>query len=287
MHRIGRLDVERDDGVAAFMIGGEEFFFFGHHERLALGAHHHLVLGVLELRLRDHALVAARGHQGSFVDQVRQIGTGETGRTARDGFQIHVGRQRHLAHVNFQNLFAADNVRIRHDDLTIETAGTQQRGVQHVRPVGGRDQDDTLVRLEAVHLDQQLIERLFALVVAAAETSATMTADRVNFVDEDDAGRVFLGLLEHVAHAACTDADKHLDEVGTRNGEERHVGFARDGACEQGLAGAGRTDEQHTARNAPAEFLEFSGITQEFDDLMQIVFRLVDPGDIVKGDAAM
>ena len=202
VHRIGGLDVERDDGVAAFVIGGEHLLLLGHHQRLALGAHHHLVLGVLELGLRDHALVAPRRHQGRLVDQVGEVGAGEAGRAARDGLQVDVGRQRHLAHVHLQDLLAADHVRVRHHDLAVEAAGAQQRRIEHVGPVGGGDQDDAFVGLEAVHLDQQLVERLLALVIAAAEAGAAMAADRVDFVDEDDAGRVLLGLLEHVAHAA-------------------------------------------------------------------------------------
>ena len=164
--------------------------------------------------------------------------------------QVHVGRQRHLAHVHLQDLLAADHVRIRHDHLAVEAARAQQRGIEHVGPVGRGDQDDAFVGLEAVHLDQQLVERLLALVVAAAEAGAAMAADRVDFVDEDDAGRVLLRLLEHVAHAAGADADEHLDEVGARDGEERHVGFAGDRARDQRLAGAGRADQQHAARDA-------------------------------------
>ncbi len=45
------------------------------------------------------------------------------------------------------------------------------------------------VGLEAVHLDQHLVQGLFALVVAAAEAGAALAADRVDLVDEDDAGR--------------------------------------------------------------------------------------------------
>ena len=41
------------------------------------------------------------------------------------------------------------------------------------------------------------------------------------------------------------DADEHLDEVGTGDGEERHVRLAGDGARQQRLAGAGRADQQH------------------------------------------
>src|SRR2546430_2397621 len=82
-------------------------------------------------------------------------------------------------------------------------------------------------------------------------------ADGIDFIDEDDAGRILLGLLEHVAHARRADADEHLDEIGTRNREERHVGFAGDGAGEQGLAGARRADQQHAFRDAAAQPLEF------------------------------
>ena len=183
--------------------------------------------------------------------------------------EVDVGRQRHLAHVHLEDLLAADDVRVRHDDLAVETAGPQQRRVEHVGPVGGGDEDDALVRLEAVHLDQQLVQRLLALVVAAAEAGAAMAADRVDLVDEDDARRVLLGLLEHVAHAAGADADEHLDEVGARDGEERHVRLAGDGAGEQRLAGAGRADQQHAARDAAAEPLELLRVAQELDDLLR------------------
>ena len=40
--------------------------------------------------------------------------------------------------------------------------------------------------VEAVHLDEQLVERLLALVVAAAEAGAAVAADGVDLVDEDD-----------------------------------------------------------------------------------------------------
>ena len=189
--------------------------------------------------------------------------------------------------MNLQDLLAADDVRIRHHDLAVEAAGTQQRGIEHVGPVGGRDQDHAFIGLKAVHLDQQLVERLLALVIAAAETGAAMPADRIDFVDEDDAGRVLLGLLEHVADAGSADADEHLDEVGTRDGEEGNVGFAGDRARDQRLAGAGRADQQHAARNASAQALELSGIAQELDDLLQILLGLVDAGDVLERHAAM
>ena len=68
-----------------------------------------------------------------------------------------------------EDLLAPLDVGPRHDHLAVEAPGPEQRRVEHVGPVGGRDEDDALVGLEAVHLDQELVQRLLALVVAAAE----------------------------------------------------------------------------------------------------------------------
>ena len=161
-------------------------------------------------------------------------------------------------------------------DLAIETARAQQRGIEHIGAVGGRDDDDAFLGIEAVHLDEQRIERLLALVVTAADAVAAMPADRVDFVDENNAGRGFLALLEHVAHAAGADADEHFDEVRTADGEERHVRFAGDGAGEQGLAGAGRADHEHAFGNAAAELLEFLRVAQELDQLLHFLLGFLD-----------
>src|SRR5699024_10983363 len=106
-------------------------------------------------------------------------------------------------------------------------------------------EDDTLAVTEAVHLDEQLVERLLTLVVAAAHAGAALAADGVDLVDEDDAGAVLLGLLEQVTDTGGTDTDEHLDEVGAGDGVERHPGLTRDGTRQQGLTGAGRAVEQH------------------------------------------
>ena len=169
---------------------------------------------------------------------------------------VHIVGERLVAHVHAQDAFAAAHVgRVDHD-LAVEAARAQQRRIEHVGTVRRGDEDHAVVRLEAVHLDQQLVERLLALVVAAAEAGAAMTADGVDFVDEDDARRVRLALLEQVAHPARADAHEHFDEVGTRHREERTPRLAGDGLREQRLARARRTDQQRALRQPAAELGE-------------------------------
>ena len=55
----------------------------------------------------------------------------------------------------------------------------------------------------------------------------------------------------------------------------------------QRLAGAGRADEQHAARDAAAELLELLRVAQKLDDLLQILLGLVDAGDILEGHTAL
>ena len=52
------------DGMSCLVVGSHLFLAFSHDHGLALGAHHDLVLGVLEVAVRDHAPVLARRHQG-------------------------------------------------------------------------------------------------------------------------------------------------------------------------------------------------------------------------------
>ena len=201
VHRVVLGHVQAHDGVPGFVIGGELALLGAHHHGLALGAHQDLVLGLLELLHGDRAAPGPSGQQGRLVDQVGEVGAGESGRAARQGAGRDAVVHRHLAHVHLENQLAAANVGQRNHHLAVEAPGAQKRRVQHIGPVGGGDDDDALAAGEPVHLHQELVQRLLALVVAAAETGAAMAPHGVDLIDEDDAGRLLLGLLEHVAHS--------------------------------------------------------------------------------------
>jgi hypothetical protein len=283
VHRVGLGQQLADQRVAGLVVGGVAALFLGHDHGLALGAHHDLVLGLLEVDHLHHARIAARGKEGRFVDQVGQVGAREARRATRQDVGADVLADGHLAHVHVEDLLAAAHVGQGHVDLAVEAARAQQRRVQDVGPVGGRHHDDAEVGLEAVHLDQHLVQRLLALVVAAAQAGTTVAADGVDFVDEDDAGRALLGLLEHVAHARRAHADEHFDEVGAADAEERHLGLAGDGLGQQRLAGARGADQQHAARDAAAQLLELLRVLQEVDQFLDLFLGLVAAGHVGEG----
>ena len=237
--RVRRIFMDGNNRMARLVIGGHLFLVLGHDHRAPLRPHHHLVLGIFKFLHRDQPLVAARRQQGSLVHKVRQIRAGKAGRTARNRARVYVRRERHLLHVHTEDFLAPVNIGDRHHNLTVEPARTQQRRIKHIGAVGCRDDDDAFVCLKTVHFDEQLVQSLLALVIRIAKAMAARTANCVNLVDKDNARRVFLRLLEHVAHAACAHADKHLDKVRAGNGEERHARLARNRARQQRLTCAG------------------------------------------------
>ena len=184
--------------------------------------------------------------------------------------------------MNLQDLFAALDVGLVDQHLAIEAARAHQRRVEHFGTVGRRHDDDRLARVEAVHFGEQLIERLLALFVAAERALHARLAERVELVDEDDARRLGFGLREQVAHARRADADEHLDELGSAQAEERHLGFAGHRAGEQRLAGSRRADQQHALRNLAAEVGELARVLQELDDLAQLLRGFVHARHILE-----
>ena len=112
-----------------------------------------------------------------------------------------------------QNFFATPYVRTIYNHAAVKATRPQQRRIKHIRPVRCCHQNDAFVRLEAIHLDQQLVQRLLALVVSAAKTCATMPSYSVNFINEDDARGILLALLKEITNPRRAHAYEHFYEV--------------------------------------------------------------------------
>ena len=198
-----------------------------------------------------------------------------------DPLEVDVGGQGHLAGVHGKDRRAALLVGRVDDDAPVEAARAQQGGIEDLGTVGGGHHDDAFLAGEAVHLGEDLVQGLLALVVTAhGAARRARAADGVELVDEDDGRGRVLGLLEEVTHAARADAHEHLDKLRGTQPEEGHLGLAGHGPGEQRLAGAGLSGEQHAARDAGAELAVALGTAQEVDDLGELLLGLVDAGHI-------
>jgi hypothetical protein len=125
-----------------------------------------------------------------------------------------------------------------------------------------------------------LVEGLFALIVAAAQSCAALASYRIDFVNKNNAGLIFFGLLEEVPHAACTHADKHFYKVRTADGKERKFASPLQ-LCKQRFAVPGGP-----TNNTPLEFSPPQSGTswgfQKFYDLFELFFFFFCAGNIIE-----
>ena len=175
------------------------------------------------------------------------------------------------------------HIRVADHHLAVEPPGTEECGIEDVLPVRGGDDDDARLWLEAIHLDEQLIQRLLALLVAEG-VAAAAPADGVELIDEHDAGPMTARVAEQAPDPGRSDAGVHLDEVGAAGEEKRHARFARDGTGQQGLAGSRRSNQEHALGNPAADGREALRVAEELDDLLHLVLCFIDAGDVLEGD---
>ena len=187
--------------------------------------------------------------------------------------------------MNLKDFLTPHNVRQFHIDLTVETTCTKQSLVENVGTVGGGQHNDTRIGAKAIHFSKQLVQCAFALVVAACESIfATGATDGVNLIDEDDARSLRLGIVKQIADARSTHTDKHLNEIGTRKAEERHIGLTRYALGQQGLTRSRRANKQHALGNLAAQFGVFLRILQEINHFHNLHLGFFQARHILESD---
>mmetsp|Transcript_11410 Transcript_11410/g.38914 ORF Transcript_11410/g.38914 Transcript_11410/m.38914 type:complete len:440 (+) Transcript_11410:277-1596(+) len=278
------------NGVACLVVGDQALALGGRHPGALLHAHGDTVEGVLDLAHGDLLLLPARRDDGRLVEQVGEARAAHAGGARSDSIELHVRSERLVTRVHLEDGQAALAVGEVHGHAAVEAARAEERRVEHVGTVGGRDDHDARVLLEAVHLSQDLVERLLALVVAAklaAARAGALPADGVDLVDEDDARSVLLRLREDVAHARGAHAHEHLHELGARRGDEGRARLARHGAREQRLACPRGPFHDDAARDLGAHLGELGRVLEELDHLRELELGGVAAGHVVEDDARL
>ena len=271
----------RHDRVAGLVVGDDAPLLLGHDLAL-LEPCDDPFHRVLEVGLEQLLLAVAAGEDRGLVGDVLELRAGQAGRLARDRHEVDVLPERLAARVDAENRLAAREVRRGDEHLAVEAARPEQGGIEVLEPVGRAHHDHLLTRLEAVQLDEQLVQRLVLL--AREPVAGALRADRVELVDEDDRGRVLARLFEQLPDSRCAEAGEHLDERRRALGEELRARLAGDRLREQRLAGAGWPVEQDPLRDARAQPAEALGVAQEVDHLVQLPLGLVEAGDVVPRD---
>mmetsp|Transcript_34582 Transcript_34582/g.75587 ORF Transcript_34582/g.75587 Transcript_34582/m.75587 type:complete len:817 (-) Transcript_34582:480-2930(-) len=282
---LGVLEEPADDGVARLVVGDGAALVGGDHLVLLLQPPDDAVHRLLKVPHPDRLLAGARRHEGRLVADVGDVRAGEAGGEGGEALRVVllVLVQLELLQVHLEDLLAPLDVRPVDGDLTVEPPRPQQRLVQDVRPVRARQNHHPGGGGKAVHLHEELVESVLALVVGAREPlPSARAADGVDLVDEDDGGALLAGLREEVAHAGGPHPHEHLHEVAPADGQEGHPRLARRRLGQQRLARAGGAHQERPLRHLAAQVLVLPRVLQEAHELHHLRLRLVAPGHVLE-----
>ena len=248
----------------------------GHHGILLFEATHDTVDSGQEILLCDLFLVVAGSDQCRLIADISDVGTRETCRLLSQKLVADTLGTTQLASMNTEDRLALLHIGQTHVDLTVETTRTHQCLIQNIGAVGRRQYNHSRVGRKAVHLGKHLVQRIFALVVAR-ETCilATCATDCVDLVDKDNARSLLLGLLEQIAHTRRTYAHEHLDEIRAADRQKRNISLARNGLSQHRLTRSRRANKQCSLRNFATQLAVLLRVTQEIDDLHNLLLSLL------------
>ena len=180
VHRVAARNRAGDQRMPHFMIGRDLALVWVEQPVPLLETGHDALDGVVEIFHADDLGIMSRGQECGLIHQVGEVGTREARRERRDRFGKHVRCQTHPTQMHLQDLDPRLFVGSVDQDLAVEAASPEQRRVEDLWAVRGREQNDALTRIEAVELGEKLIEGLLFLVVAPAHgTDAAGTAQGV------------------------------------------------------------------------------------------------------------
>ena len=147
------------------MVGHYLLFLGRYYRSLALIAGNHNLHALLKVRLYNAVPTKPDGPERRFVYYVGKLCA--TCAAGRPCYSVKIYVAAHLNVLGVYLKYGYPSVKIGQLNryAPIEPAWPQQRLVKRIWPVCGRQYNNALLRVKAVHFGKQLVERLLALIV--------------------------------------------------------------------------------------------------------------------------
>ncbi len=150
-----------------------------------------------EVILRDKRFIMSSSDKCRLITYIRNISTRKSRCLTRQERTIQIWIKFQLLQVNIEDLLSLLNIGQANINLTIKTSCAQQRLIQNIGTVRCRQDDNSSICLETIHLRKQLVECVFTLIITRETCILTAcTTNRVDLVDKQDTWRLLLSLLK-------------------------------------------------------------------------------------------
>ena len=229
VQRVCVIEQPGDECVSSFMIGGDFLFFGADNHGASFCAHHYFVFCLLQQFKVNFFSACPCGHQCGFINKVFKICSGKSRGPTGKHIQVHLGGHFGFFCVYLKYFLSSTDIRDGDNNLTVKTSRPEQGRVKDIWSVGGRHDDDTVIGFKTIHLNQELVQSLFSLIMTSAKTGTAMTSDRIYLINKDNTGGALFPLGKHIPDTGGTDTYEHFNKVGPGNTEKRNICFSGNG----------------------------------------------------------
>ena len=222
-----------------------------------------------------------------LIDHVRQVRTDSSAGGKCDLFKINGLIQMNILRMHFEDIHTPLKIRTIYNDSPVKTARAEKGGIQYLRTVGCRQDQEPTGGIKAIHLCQKLIQRLFPFVVSTTVPAVTAFTNRIDLIDKNDARGIFLRLIKEFADTGCTYTDKHFHKIRTGNGKERHMCLTGYRLRQKRLTGSRRPDKKCSFGKLGSNGRILSGIFQKIHHFLKRFLRFILSCHIFEGYACL
>jgi len=206
-------------GNGLFLLGSNDFVLF-------FKPANNPVHGIEEVFLGHRLFLLTGCDQGRLVADVGNVGPRKTRGLARQKLQVEGLSGLYRTQVHLEYFLPFTDIRQVYVDLPVEPASTHQGLIQDIGAVGCSQNYNIGVGTKTVHLRQQLVERIFPLIVRTGKiVFSPGPAYGIYLVYKDYGRRFVLGLLKEVTYPGGTHPYKHFNKIRSGKGEERNLCF--------------------------------------------------------------
>jgi len=144
--------------VTSFVDGSAHPFLIAYSEALSFDAHHDSVSRKLKVILVSFLLASMNSLRDCSVHKILNLSSREPRRHQSPVVGLNIVFVGNLVKVELKDVLSTIDVRMGNVDLLVKSARSSGCSVEAVFVVGGADDHDVLVLLEAIHLSQELVD---------------------------------------------------------------------------------------------------------------------------------
>ena len=122
-------------------------------------------------------------------------------------------------------------------NLSIETSGTKEGGIESIGTVSSHDNLDINGLIETIHLLEEFDKNTLDFTISSCVSIVSLGGDGIDLINEDNRWRIFLCHPEDVSDHTGALTEILLDELGTDHADDRGVRVMGDSLSEHGLTG--------------------------------------------------